>query len=382
MESNQSTVMPGATLGMVGGGQLGRMFAIAAMQMGYDVVVFCGSADEPAGQVATRTVVGDLLDHAVVSQFAKQCQVITLEFENIPAETIRWCSEFAPTYPSHHVLATAQDRLVEKTTFRDAGLAVTPYAAVDSAAGVGEFAEQHGWPVIVKTARSGYDGKGQYRLDGPSDAAAVPWETADAWIAEKWIPFEREASVVVARSTQGEVRCFPPFENDHCNHILDVSFCPSTLPPAQQQLATTIATRAADVLQLVGVLCVEFFVVDAETLLINEVAPRPHNSGHLTIESCHTSQFAQHVRAVCGLPLGSTELRVGGAAMANLLGDLWSVDGQGPRWDQALAVPSVSLHLYGKTDAKVGRKMGHLTATSDSAADAVATVRQTREKLE
>ncbi|QDV82570.1 N5-carboxyaminoimidazole ribonucleotide synthase [Stieleria magnilauensis] len=381
LKSNDSMVMPGATIGMVGGGQLGRMFAIAAMQMGYDVVIFCGSADEPAGQVATRTVVGDLLDHAVVSKFAKQCQVITLEFENIPAETIRWCSEFAPTYPSHHVLATAQDRLVEKTTFRDAGLAVTPYAAVDSAAGVGEFAEQHGWPVIVKTARSGYDGKGQHRLDGPSDAEAVPWESADSWIAEKWIPFEREASVVVARSTRGEVRCFPPFENDHRNHILDVSFCPSTLSPAQQQLATTIATRAADVLQLVGVLCVEFFVVDAETILINEVAPRPHNSGHLTIEACHTSQFEQHVRAVCGLPLGSTELRVGGAAMANLLGDLWGSQGQPPCWDRAVAVPSVSLHLYGKSDAKVGRKMGHLTATADSAAAAVATVQQARETL-
>ncbi|QDV43648.1 N5-carboxyaminoimidazole ribonucleotide synthase [Stieleria neptunia] len=381
LESNESMVMPGATIGMVGGGQLGRMFAIAAMQMGYDVVVFCGSPDEPAGQVATRTVVGDLLDHAVVSQFAQQCQVITLEFENIPAETIRWCSEFAPTYPSHHVLATAQDRLVEKTTFRDAGLAVTPYAAVDSAAGVGEFAEQHGWPVIVKTARSGYDGKGQYRLDGQADAAAVPWESADAWIAEKWISFDREASVVVARSAAGEVRCFPPFENDHRNHILDVSFCPSTLSPAQQQLANSIATRAADVLQLVGVLCVEFFVVDAETILINEVAPRPHNSGHLTIEACHTSQFEQHVRAVCGLPLGSTELRVGGAAMANLLGDLWSVDGQHPSWDQALAVPSVSLHLYGKTDAKVGRKMGHLTATAGSASEAVQAVNQARESL-
>ncbi len=382
LDSIASVVMPGSTIGMVGGGQLGRMFAIAAMQMGYDVVVFCGSDDEPAAQVATRAVVGDLLDHDVVSQFARQCQVITLEFENIPAETIRWCGEFAPTYPSHQVLATAQDRLVEKTTFRDAGLAVTPFAAVDSAAAVGEFAQQHGWPVIVKTARSGYDGKGQHRLAGPEDAAAVPWDSADAWIAEQCIDFDREASVVVARSSVGQVRCFPPFENDHRNHILDVSVCPSNLSASQRELATTIATRAAKVLELVGVLCVEFFVVGEDTLLINEVAPRPHNSGHLTIEACHTSQFEQHVRAVCGLPLGSPELRVGGAAMANLLGDLWGDQGERPDWDQAVAVPTVSLHLYGKSDAKVGRKMGHLTATGDSVQDAKAAVMQARQRLE
>lgn len=363
---------------MVGGGQLGRMFAIAAMEMGYNVVVYCGSADEPAAQVATRVVTGDLLDQSTASQFAQQCDVITLEFENIPAETIEWCSEFAPTYPSHHVLATAQDRIVEKQTLRDAGLAVTPFAEVGSAASVDAFAREYGWPVIVKTARSGYDGKGQYRLSGPSDAAAVPWHSADGWIAEKCIAFEREVSVIVARSSAGEIRCFPPLENGHQNHILDLSFCPSTLSTSQCHKATAIANKVADTLQLVGVLCVEFFVVDDETLLINEVAPRPHNSGHLTIEACSTSQFEQHVRAVCGLPLGATNLRVGGAAMANLLGDLWNPDGTAPHWDRALDVPNVSLHLYGKTLAKRGRKMGHLTATGDSVQSAIAAVNQAR----
>ena len=379
--SDDRVILPGATLGMVGGGQLGRMFAIAAMQMGYNVVVFCESADEPAAQVASGVVTGDLLCRDAVREFAGQCDVISLEFENIPAETIAWCSEFAPTHPSHHVLATAQDRLIEKQTFADAGLSVTPFASVRNANDVDVFASQHQWPVIVKTARSGYDGKGQYRLENRNDAEVVPWDSADAWVAEKFIPFQREASVVVARSSRGQVDCFPPFENDHRNHILDVSICPSSLSPHQCDRAVEIATKAAEVLQLVGVLCVEFFVVDEDTLLINEVAPRPHNSGHLTIEACHTSQFAQHVRAVCGLPLGSTQLRVGGAAMANLLGDLWHDDGTAPPWDRALAVPSVSLHLYGKADAKPGRKMGHLTATSETVQLAKREVLLTRQKL-
>lgn len=360
-------VLPGSTIGMVGGGQLGRMFAIAAAQMGYDVAVFCGSVDEPAAQVARYVITGDLLDREVVTRFAQQCACITLEFENIPAETIAWCSEFAPTYPSHTVLATAQDRLIEKTSLAEAGLAVTPFTRVGHADDVAEFARSHGWPVIVKTARSGYDGKGQHRLENEADAAKVPWDSFGDWVAEKCIDFDREASVMVARSTRGEIKCFPPFENAHRNHILDLSICPSTLTATQCDLATAIATRVAKALDLIGVLCVEFFVVDQDKLLINEVAPRPHNSGHLTIEACHTSQFEQHVRAVCGLPLGATKLRVGGAAMVNLLGDIWDSD---PKWNQALAIDGVELHLYGKAEPKSKRKMGHLTATAPTAAQA------------
>ena len=375
-------ILPGSTIGMVGGGQLGRMFAIAAMQMGYDVVVFCGHHDEPAAQVANRCVCGDLLDQTTVESFAKQCDVISLEFENIPAETIRWCSHEAPTFPSHHVLATAQDRLVEKQAFHQAGLAVTPFAQVTSAGDVADFADQHGWPVILKTATSGYDGKGQFRLNCVADAAHVDWQLADRWIAEKWIPFQREASVVVARSSTGEVNCFPPFENQHRNHILDVSFCPSSLSDQQVSLASEIATKAAEAVDLVGLLCVELFVVDESELLINEVAPRPHNSGHLTIEACHTSQFEQHVRAICGLPLGTTRLRVGGAAMANLLGDLWDGDqGQPPVWDRVFAEPTVSLHLYGKRQPKRGRKMGHLTATAANRQIAIESVIRARDHL-
>lgn len=381
-EASANRIQPGATIGMVGGGQLGRMFAIAAMQMGYNVIVFCGSTEEPAAQVATDCVTGDLMCRTTVQGFAQRCDVISLEFENIPAETIAWCSEFAPTHPSHHVLATAQDRLIEKQTFSDAGLAVTPFARVAGSEDVVSFADQYRWPVIVKTARSGYDGKGQYRLENRADADAVPWADADAWIAEQFIPFQREASVVVARSSCGEVKCFPPFENDHRNHILDVSICPSTLTPVQCDMAVEIATAAAKVLDLVGVLCVEFFVVDDQTLMINEVAPRPHNSGHLTIEACHTSQFEQHVRAVCGMPLGATDLRVGGAAMANLLGDVWlQADGH-PRWDRAVSIAGVSLHLYGKANAKAARKMGHLTATAASIEQAKDNVLQARRQLD
>ncbi|MEM6473713.1 MAG: 5-(carboxyamino)imidazole ribonucleotide synthase [Planctomycetota bacterium] len=375
------TLKPGATIGMVGGGQLGRMFAMAAIRMGFKVVVFCGHVEEPAAEIATRTVTGTLTDRETVLDFARQCDVITLEFENIPAETIRWCEEFAATYPSHHVLATAQDRIAEKSSFRDAGLAVTPFAPVGNAGDVERFAQDHGWPVIVKTARSGYDGKGQFRAEDRIQSDQIPWDVASSWIAEKRINFEKEASVVVARSCHGETRCFPPFENDHQDHILDVSFCPSTLSDQQMELAESIAIGAAEAIGLVGLLCVELFVVDESTLLINEVAPRPHNSGHLTIEACFTSQFEQHVRAVCGLPLGSTKLRVGGAAMANLLGDLWSEAGEPPPWEDMLACDHTNLHLYGKKHAMPGRKMGHVTATAEDARKAVARVTTARGAL-
>ncbi|MCC9601544.1 5-(carboxyamino)imidazole ribonucleotide synthase [Stieleria sp. JC731] len=355
---------------MVGGGQLGRMFAIAAMRMGYNVVVFCGAENEPAAQVATRTVVGHLDDHEAVRKFASQCDAISLEFENIPADTMRLCGEYAPTYPSHHVLATAQDRLIEKQTFADAGLNVTPFAKVTGRQDVEAFAAQHGWPVIVKTARSGYDGKGQHRIADATEIDEVPWQETEHWIAEKCIAFEAEASVIVARSSRGEVRCFPPFENHHVNHILDTTVCPSFMSPGLIEKATELATKAAEVLDLVGVLCVELFVAEGDLLMINEVAPRPHNSGHLTIEACFTSQFEQHVRAVCGLPLGDPSLRVPAAAMANLLGDLWASEGD-TRWDQLLqAEPSVSLHLYGKESARIGRKMGHLTSSGDNVDEA------------
>jgi 5-(carboxyamino)imidazole ribonucleotide synthase len=377
-------ILPGATIGMVGGGQLGRMFAIAAASMGYEVVVFCGKQDDPAAQVAHRVVTGRLDDHQAVSQFARSCDVITLEFENIPADTIAKCGDFAPTYPASSVLATAQDRLLEKSTFRDAGLPVTPFCEVVDAASLCQQSSRLDWPVIVKSARSGYDGKGQYRVESPQHADTVPWSDNESWIAERCISFDREISVIVARSADGSSICYPPFENEHRNHILDVTVWPAAVSEDLTRRAKEVALAAAECIGVVGLLCVEMFVVkdgDVESLMINEVAPRPHNSGHLTIEAAQASQFQQHVRAICGLPFGGTELVCGGAAMANLLGDLWHHD-QPPAWDRALSVPGVNLHLYGKGHAQPGRKMGHLTATGASVSEARGRVLAARGALE
>jgi 5-(carboxyamino)imidazole ribonucleotide synthase len=380
MKESSPVVLPGATIGMVGGGQLGRMFAQAAAAMGYHVVVFCEDADMPAGQVAHRVVIGPLNDQQAVERFASSCDVITLEFENIPAETISHCGQFAPTYPAAAVLATAQNRLLEKGTLRDAGLPVTPYAEVCDAASLAAAAESLGWPMIVKTAQSGYDGKGQYRVASPNEADQVPWESSAHWIAEKLIDFDCEVSVIVARAPDGRCESFPVFENSHHNHILDLTLVPAAVSEELAEEACRVAVGAAETLGVVGLLCVEFFV-SANQVLINEVAPRPHNSGHLTIEACVTSQFEQHVRAVCNLPLGSTRLLCPAAAMVNLLGDLWNSDGSPPAWHRSLEDPAVSLHLYGKRAAKVGRKMGHLTVVGNDRDDVAKRAANAREKL-
>ncbi|TWT80662.1 N5-carboxyaminoimidazole ribonucleotide synthase [Planctomycetes bacterium CA13] len=382
-------VLPGGTIGMVGGGQLGRMFAMAASRMGYRVIVFCESIDEPAPQVAHGCVTGKLDDKKAVDQFASQCDVITLEFENIPAETIAECQRFAPTYPSADVLATAQDRLLEKTTLQKSGLPVAPFAEVTDLDSLETASAKVGFPLILKTVRSGYDGKGQHRIGSIDDAKQVDWASCSQWVAEKLIPFDREVSVIVARTRDGRTSTFPVFENDHVNHILDVTMVPASIGDDLTRRANQIAIGAAVALDVVGLLCVEMFVCGESDgsesdgsgeVLINEVAPRPHNSGHLTIEGCHTSQFEQHVRAVCGLPLGDTSLVSNAAAMANLLGDLWPADGSSPPWNRVYDVPGVSLHLYGKQQAKRGRKMGHLTCVSQDRDTAVVQVKQAREQ--
>ncbi len=378
--NDHQVVLPGSTIGMVGGGQLGRMFAIAALRMGYEVVVLCDDERDPAAQVCGRVVTGPLSDIEVVQRFAKQCDVITLEFENIPAATMEWCAMFAPVYPEANVLATTQDRLREKSTLRDAGLSVTPFAPVSDSDSLIRAAAELGWPLIVKAATSGYDGKGQYRIESESQASEVPWSSADRWIAEQLISFDCEISVVVAQAVSGQQACFPVFENDHRHHILDTTVCPARISSELAMRAQSIACGAAQTLGVVGLLCVEMFV-SGESVMINEVAPRPHNSGHLTIEACQTCQFEQHVRAVCNLPLGSTQMLCRAAAMANLLGDLWHDDGQSPRWNDALAVAGTRLHLYGKAAAKPKRKMGHLTATGDSIDQVQHAVVEARKRL-
>lgn len=380
-DKSSDAQLPGSTIGMVGGGQLGRMFAVAAAALGYRVLIFTDSENSPASHVADQTFVGDLNDHDAIDRFAEQCDVITLEFENIPAATIARCRKFVPTYPSASVLATAQDRLIEKTTFRDAGLPVTPFRKVHDAESLEAAGDELGWPVIIKTVRSGYDGKGQHRIESADDADHVQWTSAPEWIAEKCIAFDKEVSVIVARTPDGRCESFPIFENTHSNHVLDISVAPADLTDSRSREARRIAVAAAETIDVVGLLCVEFFV-SGDHVLINEVAPRPHNSGHLTIEGCETSQFEQHVRAVCNLPLGSTQQRTPTAAMANLLGDLWTASGQAPDWMAALADAGVSLHLYGKAEAKVGRKMGHLTVTGEDRANVLKRVSEARARLQ
>lgn len=382
MENEKSPIIqPGSTIGMVGGGQLGRMFAVAASSMGFRVIILCDDPDAPAAQVAHATVIGQLDDAQAVESFAKQCDVITLEFENIPAETIAQCSQHAPTYPSAQVLATAQNRLIEKSTLRNAGLPVTPFESVQDLASLEKAADELGWPMIVKTATSGYDGKGQSKVSSLDEASNIDWSACDSWIAEKCIDFELEVSVVVARTVEGKMSAFPVFENAHRNHILDISVAPAGISESLAQEAIQIAKSASETLDLVGLLCVEFFVT-RDSVMINEVAPRPHNSGHLSIEGCETSQFQQHVRAICNLPFGSTSLRANAACMINLLGDLWNQDGTEPNWSEAFEDSSVALHLYGKSQAKPGRKMGHLTMTGDSTEDLIKRLTSARKKLE
>jgi 5-(carboxyamino)imidazole ribonucleotide synthase len=357
-------IQPGATLGVLGGGQLGRMFAIAARQMGYRVHVFVPEDDSPAAQVGDWQTVAEYNDLDRVAEFARRVDAITFEFENIASAATQAASQFAPVRPAGRVLHVTQHRVREKTFLRDAGLPVTPFAEVNSSADLVEALERLGLPAVLKTAAWGYDGKGQYLVHSVAEAQAA-WDQMGGQqaVLEAFIDFQSEASVVAARSVDGTFAAYDLVENLHENHILDVTVSPATVSQATRRQADEIAREVMNRLEVVGVLCVEFFVTSGGELLINELAPRPHNSGHLTIDAHATSQFEQQVRAVCGLPLGSTgQLRP--AAMANLLGEHW-LD-QPPNWAAALRHEGVKLHLYGKLEPRVGRKMGHLTALADT----------------
>ena len=377
-------VGPGSVIGMLGGGQLGRMFAIAAAQLGYRVVVLGDSPDCPAATVAEATLAGSLTDPRLLDELAARCDVVTLEFENIPVASVERLAGSVNVFPAAEVLRVAQDRGIEKQTLSRAGLPVTPFQLVHDRADVEQAVQRLGLPLVLKTTRDGYDGKGQWKIGSAEELSAwlAGGDTAASdrferpLIAEAWVEHQCEVSVIIARSvvTGGDptdtgagqrVACYPVFENRHRNHILDVTLCPAAIDPETARRATEMATTAAAALGLIGLICIEFFVDSRGELMINEIAPRPHNSGHLTIEACQTSQFEQQLRAVCGLPLGSTELTVPAAAMVNLMGELWS-DGE-PDWDAILALPATHLHLYDKRAAKPGRKMGHITLTGDPA---------------
>lgn len=373
-------IQPGATLGVLGSGQLGRMFAIAARRMGYRVHVYSPDDDTPTGQVADVEIQANYDDLDRVAEFARAVDVVTFEFENVPSATTEVCERYAPVRPSGHVLFISQNREREKTYLRDAGLPVTPFVPVDSLAALQQALTQRGVPAVLKTADWGYDGKGQVVIRHPQEAEAA-WKTlrTTTAILEQYIDYECELSVVAVRSPQHGVLTYGPIRNSHSRHILDVSLCPAPLPDRIAQDAVEIARAVLERMNVVGVMCIEFFLTRAGQLLINETAPRPHNSGHLSIDAHVTCQFEQQVRAVCGLPLGSNRQQRP-AAMANLLGDLWE---SGPLdWSRVCAFPEVKLHLYGKREARPGRKMGHLTALADTVAEAERMVLTARSSLE
>jgi 5-(carboxyamino)imidazole ribonucleotide synthase len=355
------------------------MFAIAARRMGYRVHTFSPDSDTPTGQVADLETTAAYEDEAAVREFAKSIAVLTFEFENVPSQTVEWASAHCPVRPSGKVLHICQHRLREKEFLAGAGIPVAPFRKIESAAQLASAAAEIGLPGVLKTAAFGYDGKGQRKLRAGDDLAEA-WRPFDGQpaVLEKFIAFEREISVIVARGLDGSVTTWPVCENEHANHILDVTVCPARLPATVAERAGELARSIALALELVGVLAVEMFLMGDGGIFVNELAPRPHNSGHFSFDASVTSQFEQQVRTVCGLPLGSTEsLRP--AAMANLLGDLWA--GGEPDWAAAATFPSVKIHLYGKTSAKPGRKMGHLTAFGATIEEAAATVRAARAAL-
>jgi len=363
-----AVIPPGSTVGVLGSGQLGRMFAIAARRMGYRVHTLSPDYDTPTGQVADREVQAAYDDLDAVRAFARGVDVVTFEFENVAAAATEAAAEYAPVRPAGAVLHTTQHRLREKGFLAGAGFPVTPFRPVRSLDDLAAALAALGTPAVLKTAGWGYDGKGQVRIASTAETAAA-WEAVGGQecVLEAFVDFEREVSVVAARGLDGSFAHFGVIENRHCRHILDLSTAPAGIASSIQSEAVEIARGVLEALGVVGVLAVEMFLTRDGRLLVNELAPRPHNSGHLTFDACLTSQFEQQLRAICGLALGSTEL-LRPAAMANLLGDLWA--GGEPDWAAACRFPGVKLHLYGKATARPGRKMGHLTALAASGEEA------------
>ncbi len=354
-QASPPVIAPGSTIGILGGGQLGRMTAMAAARLGYRCHIFCPEADAPASAVAAQQAQAAYDDTDALDAFAKTVDIVTFEFENIPAPSVARLAKTTLVRPSWSVLETAQDRVSEKTFFAKIGAATAPWRAVDNPASLVEAIATLGTPAILKTRRMGYDGKGQVRINHPSEAAAA-WDAIGhaAAILEGFVSFSREISAIVARSPRGEVNTFDIVENVHVDHILDTTRAPAQISVEQAERATATAHHAAVSLDLEGLLAIEMFVAHDGEILVNEMAPRPHNSGHWTIDACITDQFEQFIRAVCNLRLGSTE-RHSNAEMKNLLGN--SIDS----WPDILSDPKAKLHLYGKTEARTGRKMGHVT---------------------
>ncbi len=365
-------------LGMLGGGQLGRMFTLAAHSMGYRVTVLDPDPLSPAGAIADVHLKAAYQDVEALQQLADTCEAVTTEFENVPADSLRWLASHCAVRPAGDAVAIAQDRAKEKNFVRACGIEVAPFAVIETAADLDAVAPEL-FPGILKRARFGYDGKGQARVANCAEAkqafAAMGTETC---VLEQRIDLACEISAVVARGADGTGRAFPVAENRHRMGILDVSIVPARVSPELARRAADWALKIAERLNYCGVLAVEFFVTRRGELLVNEMAPRPHNSGHYTIDACATSQFEQQVRTLCGLPLGDTRL-LSPVAMVNLLGEAWQRGA--PQWDRVLALPEAKLHLYGKHEARAGRKMGHFCVLGDRIDDALARAEAVRAAL-
>lgn len=359
-------ILPPATLGMLGGGQLGRFFVSAAHELGYQVWVLDPDKNSPAGQIAERHFCVDYADYAALDEFAAGCAAITTEFENVPAASLDYLAKFVPVRPGAAAVAVCQHRVSEKSFLRDHGFPHGPFIAVNSENDL-KTAPDALFPAILKVARFGYDGKGQATVNNREEALiAFAQFQGEQCVLEQRLTLDYEVSVVLARDAQGAVRCFPTGENQHTRGILDVSIVPARTTGCMKSDAEDIAARIAEKLGYIGTMGVEFFVSRGQ-LIVNEMAPRPHNSGHYTIDACVTNQFEQQVRALCGLPLGEARAH-SASVMVNLLGDLW-YEGERyrePDWSALLAIPNLKLHLYGKHHARPGRKMGHFTVIGDN----------------
>lgn len=360
-------ILPGATLGMLGGGQLGRMFVSAAQTMGYKVVVLDPDANSPAGIIADQHLCAGYTDESALLQLAEQCDAISTEFENIPASTLAFLEQRTVVHPSAAALSRTQNRNTEKQFIRSLGIETVPFVSIFQSSDIEKAADSIQFPAILKVATFGYDGKGQILCDS-IEAVRTAFEALGQkeCVFEQRIALDREFSVVLARGQQGQVTAFPVAENVHINGILHSTVVPATVSSDQSATAVKMATQIAQGLDYVGTLAVEFFLSEQAEIIVNEIAPRPHNSGHYTLDACRTSQFEQQVRMLCGLPAGDCRL-TSPVVMINLLGDVWG--NSQPDWAALLQTPAAKLHLYGKKEARQGRKMGHFNLLGDNPAD-------------
>ena len=378
----KSILDPGSTIGIIGGGQLGRMLAIAARQMDYKTIVLDPDSNCPTSQVSDGQVTEAYASRDASRQLARYAEVVTYEFENVDADSVSAAAELKPVYPSPDVLRIAQHRLHEKNALLKAGIPVAPFQNVESLNDLKSASDVLGYPMVLKTATQGYDGKGQVIITRAEDIEQS-YEKLNKGITEliveQFIPFKMEISTICARTIDGKTATFPPSENIHSNHILDVSIVPARIDESVIENARTLAADIALQLDVVGLISVEMFVTKENEILVNELAPRPHNSGHYTMDGCDTSQFEQLVRVLSGMPIAQPKLH-SPTVMVNLLGEVWEDTKGNPDWERALELPGVSLHLYGKSEARKGRKMGHINVVADTVEDALSIATESRDR--